>query len=173
MLVFISILILYSIEFLFHSKLHLIIARKLMSMFSHWYFYESLFFKIFDFCFALTGVLFIRFYKHTKHYSEDLLFILSIPALFPLFICGTGIIGGFFFKSCFIPQYSVVEHSIIWIGRIIYWLYTLIFSLYVLFSLSKRYALVFLLEYAVFLVYLSAFFAKLIGQVKLPFHIFW
>jgi hypothetical protein len=172
-LVFISIVMLYYLEFLFHGKLHLIIARKLLSMFPHWYFYESLFFIIFDFIFALIGFLLFKYYKRTKHYSEDLLFIFSIPALFPIFLIGVSLISRFFINPCFTPQYFIIENIISWIGRIIYWLYAIFFSLYVLFNLSKRYVLVFLFEYFVFLAYLSMFYAKLIGPIKLPFHIFW
>jgi hypothetical protein len=170
--VFISIVVLYYLEFLFHGRLHHIISLKLKSMFSHWYFYEGLLFRIFDFIFALAGFLLFRYYKHSKHYSEDLLFIFSIPALFPIFLIGSGLVSGFFLKSCFTPQYFSYENIISSIGRIFFWLYALFFLIYVLLKVSRRYALVFLVEYFVFLAYLSAFYAKIIGPIKLPFHIF-
>lgn len=170
-LVFISIVVLYYLEFIFHGKLYHIIALKLKSMLSHWYFFESMFFRIFDFLFALMGILCVRYYIRSKKHSEDLLFIFSIPALFPLFLVGTGIISYIFLKSCFTPQYFVYEIIINWIGRILFWCYALGFSIYILLKISKRYALVFLFEYFIFLVYLCAFYAKLIGPIRLPFNI--
>jgi hypothetical protein len=171
-LVFIAIVVLYYMEFLFHSKLHHIIALKLKSMSSHWYFYEGLFFTVFDFFFALIGILFVKYYKRLKHYSEDLLFIFSIPALFPIFLMGLGIISGIFLKACFTPQYFAYENIIIWFTQVFFWIYAIIFLIYVLLKMSKRYALVFLLEYFIFLAYLSAFYLKLIGPIRLPFNIY-
>ena len=171
-LVFISIVILYYLDFLFHSRLHIIVANKLRTNFSHWYFYEFLFFTIFDFCFAFIGFLAIKFYKSSKHHSEDLMFAFSIPALFPLFLLGVSLISRHFSKPCFVPQYDTNENIIVLIGIIIHWLYAILFMLYVIINLSKKYIFVFFLEYLIFLVYLFMFYARLVGPVKLPFHIF-
>ena len=159
-------------EFLFHSKLHHIIALKLKAMFLHWYFYETLFFTLFNFIFALMGILFVKYYKRSKHCSEDLLFIFAIPALFPFFIIGLGIISGIFLKACFTPQNFVYENIIIWFTHVFFWIYAIIFLIYVQLKMSKRYAIVFLLEYLIFLAYLSAFYSKLIGPIRLPFNIY-
>jgi hypothetical protein len=171
-LVFISVVILYYLELMFHGRLHHLIAGKLLPMSPHWYFYESLFFTFFDFLFAFLGFLLFRNYKRSKKHDEDLLFIFSIPALYPVFLIASGILGGLFFKPCFIPEYSAGEHVIVWAGRIFLWAYASFFSIYVLLNLSRKYTFIFLLEFFVFLAYLAAFYAKLIGPVRLPFHIF-
>jgi hypothetical protein len=171
-LVFIAIVILYYLEFLIHGRLHHVVAMKLMPMSPHWYFYESLFFTLFDFLFAFLGFLLFRSYKRSKKHDEDLLFIFSIPALYPLFFIVSGILGGLFIKPCFIPEYSAVEHIIVWAERIFLWVYASFFSLYILINLTRKYTFIFLLEFFVFLAYLSAFYAKMIGPIRLPFHLF-
>jgi hypothetical protein len=85
---------------------------------------------------------------------------------------GVQFVGSRFFKPCFIPQYSSCENIIVMTGIIFHWAYTIGFGIYVLLNVSKKYAFVFILEYLVFLFYLSMFYAKLVGPIKLPFHIF-
>ncbi|MCX6243682.1 MAG: hypothetical protein NTU98_03160 [Bacteroidetes bacterium] len=121
----------------------------------------------------MTGLIAIKYYSRVKEHSEDLLYLFSIPALFPVFVFGIGIPAGFFLKSCCVIQhYSQTEHIILLVSRIVYWLFLLFIAWYVSVKLSRRYVLVFLLEYLIFLAYLAAFYAKLVGPVKLPLHIF-
>ena len=171
-LVFISIVILYYLEILFHSRLHIVVANKLRANFAHWYFYEFLFYTIFDFCFALLGFFAIKFYKSSKFQSEDLIFLFSIPVLFPMFLLGINLISKHYFKPCFIPQYFPGENIIVTLGTIIYWIYAIFFAIFVIINISKKYLFVFCLEYLIFLLYLFLFYAKLVGPIKLPFHIF-
>ena len=170
-IVFISIVILYYLEILFYSRLHILVETKLREYSSHLYFYEFIFFTIFDFCFALIGFFAIRFYKSSKAPSIDLLFLFSIPALLPIFMSGVQFVGSRFFKPCFTPQYSSFENLIVITGIIFHWAYAIGFGIYVLLNVPKKYAFVFILEYLIFLLYLSMFYAKLVGPIKLPFHI--
>ena len=162
-LVFITIVGYYELDFLIHHKLHLIVYCKLELLFSHWYFYESLFLKGVDFTIALTGYLIFKYYKRRPNYSEDLLFIFSIPALFPFYLIGSRIVGGFFFESCLTPEYFVWEKLIIWLLQVFSWVYIIYFTLYIFINLSRKYTLVFLLEFTIFLTFLIAFYAGWIG----------
>ena len=171
-LVSLSIVALYYLQIVLHSNLHQIIAFKLKSISSQWTFYEVIFYRLFDFCIALTGFLLFWYYKKSKKYSEDLLFILSIPALFPFFTIGMNIISGFFVKPCYLVQYDGLENLINVITHICYWLYSIFFAIFVLVKLTRKYALIFLIEYLLFLCYICLFFEKLIGPIKLPFHLY-
>ena len=168
--VFISIVLLYYLQILFHARLHHSVADKLRSMTSHWYFYEGLFYRIFDFAFALIGFLLFKYYRTMKNFPEDILFVFAIPALFPLFIFGEGSVAYFFIKPCFIPQYTGYENIIIWVGHIFFYLYAIFFSIYVLMKMSRQYAIIFLFEFFIFLAYLSLFYGKIVGPIRIPIH---
>jgi thiol-disulfide isomerase/thioredoxin len=166
-LVFLTIVCFYELDFLIHHKLHLILHNKLEPLFSHWYFYESLFLRGVDFIIALTGYLLFKYYKRRPNYSEDLLFIFSIPALFSFYLIGTRTLGSYFFESCFTPEYFAWEKIVIWFIQVFSWVYVIYFTLYILKNLSRRYMLVFLLAFIIFLGFLAAFYAGWIGQSSL------
>jgi hypothetical protein len=170
-LVFISIVILNELEILFHSKLACYIYREFMKVSSHWQFIISLLMYLFDFLFAFAGFLIFRYLKLKRNWPDCILLFIAIPALFPIFVQGTGIIAHFLLKPCGVPHYYSHEQFVLWFPRILTWLYTIFFAVYVLINLSRKYALIWILEFLVFLAYLAAFYTKLIGPVRLPFHL--
>ena len=170
--VFIAIMVLHYLDFLIHGKMHHIIATEFMSRSAHWAFYEGLFFLFFDFTVALAGVLLFRYYLNLKNYSGDLLFLFSIPALVPIFITGKGMISKIFLKPCPVPPHTACENLITLTGHLFYWAFAILFFLYVMLNISKKYAFVFLLEFFIFFAWLSAIYAKMIGPVRIPLHLF-
>ena len=166
-IVFVSIVILYEMRIYIHGRLHVLIAVKLRTVFTHWYFYESIIYVVIDFLIASLGLLSVQKYKNRKGISNDLLFILAIPALFPIFIIGLTIVGGFFFKTCYIPEYLIHEKIISWALRLFFWIYAILFAFFVLHKVHRTYMIVFVFEYLVFLIYLTLFYAKILGPIKL------
>lgn len=167
-IVFVSIVILYEMRIYIHSRLHVFIAVKLRTLFTHWYFYESIIYVVLDFIIAFLGYYSIHLYKRRKRFSNDLLFIMAIPALFPIFNIGLSIVGSFFFKPCYIPEYLMYEVVISWILRIFFWVYAIMFALLVSLKVHKTYMIAFAFEYLVFLIYLTLFYAKILGPIKFP-----
>jgi len=168
--VFLSIIALYYLHFVIHARLHHVLCAILEGTSSLRSFIEHVIIVFVDFLIAFSGFVLLRYYSSKEKRSEDILYLFSVPALFPVFVILYDFISHFFFRTCgFNPQYSEFEHIIIKSTSILFFVSSFIFSFYVLMKISKVYALIFLLELCFFMAYLAAFFAKLIGPVRLPF----
>jgi hypothetical protein len=168
--VFLSITVLYYLHFFIHARLHHVLYFNLEGNPSQRSFIEHLIIILIDFFIAFSGFVLVRFYSRKEKRSEDILFLFSVPALFPAFVILYDFIGNFFFHSCgFNPHYTEYEYIIIKATSILLFVSSFIISVYVLLKISKAYSLIFLIELCLFFVYLAAFFAKLIGPVRLPF----
>lgn len=168
--VFLSITVLYYLGFFVRARIHHVLYSCLGGSLSQRSFMETILLTSLYFFIAFIGFVLVRFYSRKTKRSEDLLFLFSVPALCPLFILLFSFIGSFFFEPCgFTPHYTINEQIIYIVMWILTWVLTVVISIYVLLKISKAYALIFLFELCIFFAYLAAFFAKLIGPVRLPF----
>ncbi len=170
-LVFLSILILYELELLINVTFAQYLWESLFLL-PHWGLIVFILMMVFYFLFASLGMVLFHFFKTEWKWPHGALLFAGIPALFPLFIRGTSAVFQLFGTSCVPLHFLPVPEFGAWVHFILWWAFSLFFGLYVLLNLSRKYALIWVFEFLVFLIYLGLFYKNILPAVHLPFRLF-
>jgi hypothetical protein len=167
-LVFISIVILYILQFVIDVRLAGNLY-KWISPLNNWKLILSLVMVLFEFLIALTSFLLFAHFRSRWKWTDGFLLFIAIPALLPIFEQGTHLIDALFLKSCVVIHYFPQGTFLAWLFWIFRWIYAILFTGYIFHYLSKKYVWVWIMELLIFFAYLMAVFTGMIAPLRLGF----